>query len=500
MAAARRETYQRQFAAAQKREAWVESLNTFTHKDKQVRNQILVEDHVETKRALVAERQKKARAAEVEALAEAERQKERERRLQEREEQLMREAERRQQEGLRQQKLRQKVLSESPELRDLRFKLNAAYVNQARATQVTEKSAQQEGQRALQASLDHDMEIHRQRALEEEDRREAELRERAGCNKDALDHQLEEREQAKDEAYAEFLREKEVIDAVVRRIEEEEEEDVRQRLLAKQETHAYIQQYLKDRAQHREEQRRKENEENQQIREYIMNQDKIAHEREEERKAQQAQRDKVRQHVGAEILKRNKEREEMEDIMIEYHLQKEDARRRQEQSERAEKRLRGRLEMKQANDEMLRLKAERQKREQQQEDELRKHLMEKFAEDEKLEQMASQRRRMRQLEHRRAVEAIIAERRATHEAMIQRDLEDHREAVKREELRHEIVQEERKRMLREHAIRLFGHLPKGVFQGDEAGAVLPQDILDQVEEERRRRTNPFAGLEDPTEP
>lgn len=38
-------------------------------------------------------------------------------------------------------------------------------------------------------------------------------------------------------------------------------------------------------------------------------------------------------------------------------------------------------------------------------------MMAKFAEDDRLEQMSAQKRRMKQLEHRRAVEKLIEERR-----------------------------------------------------------------------------------------
>ena len=43
-------------------------------------------------------------------------------------------------------------------------------------------------------------------------------------------------------------------------------------------------------------------------------------------------------------------------------------------------------------------------------------MMAKFAEDDRIEQMNAQKRRMKQLEHRRAVEALIEERRRQYEA------------------------------------------------------------------------------------
>ena len=39
-------------------------------------------------------------------------------------------------------------------------------------------------------------------------------------------------------------------------------------------------------------------------------------------------------------------------------------------------------------------------------------MMAKFAEDDRIEQLTAQRRRMKQIEHRRAVERLIEERRA----------------------------------------------------------------------------------------
>lgn len=42
-------------------------------------------------------------------------------------------------------------------------------------------------------------------------------------------------------------------------------------------------------------------------------------------------------------------------------------------------------------------------------------MMEKFAEDDRIEQMNAQKRRMRQLEHKRAVEQLIEERRRQHQ-------------------------------------------------------------------------------------
>jgi hypothetical protein len=86
--------------------------------------------------------------------------------------------------------------------------------------------------------------------------------------------------------------------------------------------------------------------------------------------------------------------------------------------------------------------------------------MQKFAEDDRIEQMKQAQRRMKQLEHRRAVDALIAER--------HRILKEHEDEEKKlDELEREVskykeavIEQERQRLLREHAAKLAGFLPK----------------------------------------
>lgn len=87
-------------------------------------------------------------------------------------------------------------------------------------------------------------------------------------------------------------------------------------------------------------------------------------------------------------------------------------------------------------------------------------MLAKFAEDDRLEQMNAQKRRMKQLEHKRAVEQLLADRRAQFEAEREREIDEKREAEKMEVFRRQLIEEERQKLLREHAQKLLGYLPK----------------------------------------
>lgn len=76
-----------------------------------------------------------------------------------------------------------------------------------------------------------------------------------------------------------------------------------------------------------------------------------------------------------------------------------------------EKRIRQRLELQQTRLEMMAFKQLRIQAEKEEEVAFRQIMMAKFAEDDRIEQMNAQKRRMKQLEHKRAVEKLLEDRR-----------------------------------------------------------------------------------------
>ena len=63
-------------------------------------------------------------------------------------------------------------------------------------------------------------------------------------------------------------------------------------------------------------------------------------------------------------------------------------------------------------------------------------------------------------EHRRAVERLIEERRAQFQAQKEAELEERKDEERREAERRAIIEQERQRLLQEHAKKLLGYLPK----------------------------------------
>ena len=91
-------------------------------------------------------------------------------------------------------------------------------------------------------------------------------------------------------------------------------------------------------------------------------------------------------------------------------------------------------------------------------------MLAKFAEDDRIEQMNAAKRRMKQLEHKRAVDKLLEERRAQFAMDRERDLTERRMEEQMESYKRQIIEEERQRLLRQHATKLLGYLPKVKLQ------------------------------------
>jgi hypothetical protein len=116
---------------------------------------------------------------------------------------------------------------------------------------------------------------------------------------------------------------------------------------------------------------------------------------------------------------------------------------------------------------MMQYKELKKRQDKEEEDQFRQQMMAKFAEDDRIEQMNAQKRRMKQLEHQKAVEQMLEERRNQIARQKEKELEMLRDQEKRAAFERQIIEEERERLLQQHAPKLLGYLPKGVIRDEQ---------------------------------
>lgn len=102
----------------------------------------------------------------------------------------------------------------------------------------------------------------------------------------------------------------------------------------------------------------------------------------------------------------------------------------------------------------------------------RQQLLAQMAERDRIEQLSDEKRRQKMLDHRRELNSLI-EKRVQELEKLQLEEETIQAQIQRqEEFRRRIVEEERTRLLQEHAEQLLGFLPKVMLLRQ--SSVIPQ--------------------------
>lgn len=122
------------------------------------------------------------------------------------------------------------------------------------------------------------------------------------------------------------------------------------------------------------------------------------------------------------------------------------------------------MQLRSAQETEKRVRAERVAAQEAEEEEFRRRMMAKFAEDERVEQLSAQRRRMKVLEHKRATERMIEERRVAREQEQAEHVKETIAETQRRDAFQAAIEEERQRLLREYATQLVDHLPPGTLR------------------------------------
>ena len=199
------------------------------------------------------------------------------------------------------------------------------------------------------------------------------------------------------------------------------------------------------------------------------------------KKAKEEMVDKLQQKLFDQIESEAKYRDEMDRVRQELYLEEQEQAVRHKERAEFERKLRQRLELQREHHEQVQFKQMREEAERREEESIKNQMLEKFATDDKIELMNAQKRRMKQLEHKRQVEALLEDRRHRLNIEKQRELNERIESDKLDNYKRQIIEEERAKLLREHATKLLGYLPKGVIRDTNDLNLMGDDFKQQYQ-------------------
>jgi len=376
----------------------------------------------------------------------------------------------------------QRMCDTSEELKDLERKLNIAYVNKERAAQHQEalllKSLEQARESAMDDQMEYERQLHIKKEMDkEENRRSAMMEQKTVLQKQILDRQVlavEAREEAE--------RDKVMVEAIVKKINEQDRLEVEERNRKKEETRAMVKFFQEERERKKrmiiEEERQAEAE----IKAYY---DKLADRLAAEdaaKKAAEAEKKRRWAKVVEETRGMNQSKEEfnlLRDMLWEEELE---AKRIADDKERVIKREADKKKMMEENQMQLENKRKMIEEMEAEEDRIVNLMLKKFARDEEIEKEKQEARLEMKNTYIKNIKGQKEERHKLYELEKQKELAERDYQGDMEEYRLRVVAEARKRLLAQHAAKLKGFLPKGAIQNDAEAAIFRQaeDLSDHT--------------------
>jgi hypothetical protein len=380
------------------------------------------------------------------------------------EERLAAELQRRKLAQEREQREVQRIVADSEELRDLRQKLQQANVNKQRTAQLQEVQWRREQDVVREALIEKqmlkqaEMELQRQ-AMVEEQKKIDRLK-----GKSVLQQQMLEQQLARAEAYAEFLKEKQQVDALVAQLIEEDRRAQEAAELKRQQALRDMEQstYMKQRMQQEAIERARREEEA--LQQYQLEQERRERELAEARAKVVEAQNEIFERLEAEERARREEQEYIERLRTELYYEEFEASEKAKEQARMEKMQQTKEVLMQANEQQKQLKLRKRQEEERQEKEFKADMMRKFAEDDRIEQMNAQRRRMKELEHKRQADSLWETKIEMQRAREALEEEERERLVAEERRKQDIIARERERLLKEHAPPVAEYLPKGTLR------------------------------------
>ncbi|KAL7064403.1 hypothetical protein AAHC03_04529 [Spirometra sp. Aus1] len=393
---------------------------------------------------------------------------------------LARALQNREQEDARDLALRKMVRQNSHELRQLESKLRSAYVAKENRAQMAEKRALKYNEMVndvrygcyLNQVAQEEEAADKIKAQETQKKREelqADMRQQA-----------ETRERRRLEAYEEFMRDKMLIDEVVRKIHEEDQLEAERRLISRREHKALIEEFKACQETWKRAEDERIRAENERVARYLAEQENRVKESATGREERQRRLEEVQANLAKIIQQKEEERMEMENLSQLLAQEKENEKAARSEAAELEEKLRRRLLLHKEHELYMARRAKECEIAKEEEERYRAALLAKFAEDDRLEQLSNEKRRLRMLEHRREAQRMVEEKRKRLEEQKRQEQAEALAQCEREDYRRKIIEEERIRLLQEHAGSLLGYLPRGIIRDEKEFEALDDKVKSAI--------------------
>lgn len=356
------------------------------------------------------------------------------------------------------------ALRANPELQELESRLKAAYIQKELFTQLEAKKAEK-----IRTELQHQEEFYKFNTIQEavnkfEEKRKVEIEDKKREYREFLQDQMIEKHKRKIEEYKQDLEERAFIDDSVKVLEEADKRDEEARLKKIQVLRAEIEDVHKCRASWLLKEKEKEEEEERKIREYL--EDKFKREQELQEITRKKEEQKLRFHELVVKALKESQGKRLEEERVNQILLDEDSRRKEEAKLKAnfEKKTRMKEELREVFAQQVEHKLRSIEEERKLDLLYCQELIKEIEGNKRRERELAEKKMLRNIKYGEDLKLIIEDKDRLRQRELYRRINEYHTLINLNKQRLKEIDEERLRMLQEHATRLLGFLPKGAVR------------------------------------
>ena len=364
--------------------------------------------------------------------------------------------------------MREVIINDSPEIKELKDAIEHAKLNQILARQMNQNLLLRQQKLQKEAEEEElvlqDIENAKKRKREEDEKKKLEFIK----NREINLQQIRDRRKQQEEAEKEYERDKKLVDDMIKKMREEELAAMKEDQRKKDINRYFMENAFKD----RDLLKKKDAERDKQLEdEKKKYNDMIAERKKNLQKKKdelQAVRDEIFNKLSEEDAKRRAEQDYWDNVRADLHFEQDLAKMKKQQKDEEDKRQKMMEDIKNSALQQMKYKAMKKKEEEANDEKFRQKLMEKFAADEKLEKDRQEKQKQQLIDIQNEIQKQRELKYLQYQKQKENELKEINKNKEEEDAKRYIIEQEKLRLLKENEELLKKYYPIGYYKAKDS--------------------------------
>ena len=360
--------------------------------------------------------------------------------------------------------LKEIIINDSPEIKEVRDAIEHAKLNQILARQMNQNMLLRKQKLMKEAEEEElvlqEIENEKKRKKEEEEKKKLEFLK----NREINLQQIRDKKLLEEEAQKEYERDKILLEEMIQKMKEEDLAAKKEEQRKKDINKLFMLNAFKERDLNKKKELDNDKLLDEDIKKY--NEEIALREKNLAKKKNdlQQQKDIILKKLGEEKAKRKAEQDYWDNVRADLHVEQDLFKAKQKQKEEEEKRNKMREDVMNSALEQMKFKAQKKKEEEEMDAKFKQKILEKYAEDEKLEKEIQEKKKQQLIDIQNEIQKQRELKYLQYEKQKEKELYEINKSKEEEDARKYIIEQEKRRLLKENEELLKKYYPIGYYK------------------------------------